>query len=114
MIEVVFFILFVALAAMFSAICDLLENENFYESVFKNLPERFWYKRVSWKYAKKIFGYKIDAWHLSKSAMIICIALAAVYCPNWGGMFILIIFGTEWIVCFNLCYNKFFRRKRKV
>ena len=69
-------LVFFILAAVFNAIMDKLENENFYTSVFKNLNEKFWYKRESWKYAKKIFGYKIDGWHLAKSAMIICLCLA--------------------------------------
>ena len=94
---------FVILAAIFNAIMDTLENENFYSSWFGNLNERFWYKRTSWKYAKKIGGYKVDAWHLAKSCMIICLLLAIVcFHGHWGWFF---AYGIFWNVTFNVVYG---------
>lgn len=58
------------LAGFFMAVMDATENENVGESIFKNLNPKFWHKRESWKYAKKVFGYRFDAWHISKSFMI--------------------------------------------
>jgi hypothetical protein len=71
--------IFILVAAVFCALMDIVENENFFESIFKNKNQNFWYKRVSWNHAKKIFGYKFDAWHISKSLMIICFASAIIF-----------------------------------
>lgn len=83
---------------------DRLENETFFTSKFKKLNQRFWYKRESWKYAKKIFGYKFDAWHISKTLMIFCI------CGAIANTFIqFCILGGIWILIFNTFYNKIFK-----
>ena len=93
----------IALAAVFNAVMDALENENFSRSVFKLLNPKFWYKRESWKYAKKIFGYKVDAWHLAKSSMIICVAFAVCF----GGFDLMnvLLLGATWIGVFNISYK---------
>lgn len=98
-------IAYIVLAAFLNAVMDLLENENFSSSVFRNLNPKFWYKRESWKYAKRIGGYKVDGWHLAKSAMIICFAFAIVsYDPLLWWVDILLI-GLVWNVVFNLSYK---------
>jgi hypothetical protein len=101
------------LAAFFNAVMDATENENFYESIFKKLPHQFWYKRESWKYTKKIFGYRPDAWHLSKSAMVICLVLAIIFfdlpVKKWQDIAMYIIAGgLTWNISFWLFYNKIF------
>lgn len=103
-------------AAFLNSVMDLTENENFSSSIFKNLNPKFWSKRESWKYAKKIGGYKLDAWHLSKSAMIIMFAATFIlyyYCPWWHVQNIwldigkdLLIAGIIWNVRFNFFYKK--------
>ena len=98
----------VILAAIFNAIMDTLENENFYSSWFGNLNERFFYKRISWKYAKKIGGYKLDAWHLAKSCMILSMA-GAVVVHNGHGWMPFVYIGIVWNLTFNLFYNKVFK-----
>lgn len=120
-------LILIFIAAAFNAVMDRVENENFFESVFKNRNQRFWYKRVSWQYARKVFGYKIDAWHLAKSAMVICL-LSAIVGATFGlwPVFVLvalikskwlliaanfIIFGTVWNLSFGLFYNKILKRK---
>lgn len=105
------------LACFFNAVMDATENENFSESIFKNLPKQFWYKRESWKYAPKLFGYKFDAWHMAKSCMIACLILCAIFFKYWsvekwqdvalylaGG-------GLIWNGCFWLFYHKLFKVK---
>lgn len=102
----------VFIASFFNAIMDGCENENFYESIFNKLPQNFWYKRESWKVAPKISGYKMDAWHLSKSAMIICLAAAIiVFRPKHEWWVHLISIGIIWNVGFWLFYHKIFRVK---
>lgn len=91
---------------------DAVENENISESIFKNLPKQFWYKRESWKYAPKFMGYKFDAWHLSKSAMIICLVCAIVFFERKNAWWLdIIIFGAIWNIGFVFFYHKIFRVK---
>lgn len=67
--------IFLAFAGVFKAISDTLAH-HFDTSVFKSLPREFWDPNTSWKTAQIIFAYKVDAWHLSNSAMIACFCLA--------------------------------------
>jgi hypothetical protein len=100
----------VFIAAVLNAIMDRVENENFSSSVFKNLNQKFWYKRESWKTAKKVFGWKFDAWHVAKSLMIISLAFGIVlYRPILGILDVLII-GAIWIGTFNIFYNRIFKK----
>jgi hypothetical protein len=92
---------------------DTYENEpNFNKSVFKNLNKAFWCKEISWANAKMIFSYRLDAWHLSKSAMILCIVgsiLSFEMKHEWWVH--LISFGLIWNFTFWLFYIKIFRIK---
>lgn len=100
-------LLLFAVAAALNAVMDLLENENFHASVFKNLNQAFWYKRESWKTARRIFGYKLDAWHLTKSTMVVVLALAAIaYRPILTPAVDIFLFGAAWIGPFNFTYKK--------
>lgn len=101
------------LACFFNAVMDATENENISESIFKNLPKQFWYKRESWKYAPKFLGYKFDAWHISKSCMIICFILAAIFfdwpVEKWQEVALyFIVGGVIWNGSFWLFYHKLF------
>jgi hypothetical protein len=99
--------IFIALAAVCNALMDIVENENFHVSVFKNLNQKFWYKRESWKYAKQIGGYKVDAWHLAKSLMIILICGAIVNYNPFIPVIDFIILGTVWNLTFIIFYKLF-------
>jgi hypothetical protein len=100
----------VFIAAVLNALMDRVENENFSSSVFKNLNQKFWYKRESWKYAKKVFGWKFDAWHVAKSLMIISLAFAIVlYTPIFWVVDVMII-GAIWNGTFNIFYNRIFKK----
>lgn len=102
--------LFIIIAAVLNAVMDLLENENYYRSIFRHLDDRFWYKRESWKHVGKIAGYRPDAWHLAKSGMIICLIMAVVlYEPYWGELIDLLGYGLLWNLSFNIFYNKILR-----
>ena len=118
--------LFTALMAFFNAVMDATENEpNFNESIFKNLNRKFWLKTVSWEYAKRIGGYKFDAWHLAKSFMIIsfaCVVVAGIYFGVWVfehnspkviimTVIVNLAVGLTWISVFTLFYHKIFKVK---
>lgn len=101
--------LFVAIAAIFNAAMDRLENAPaFNKSIFNHLDKRFWLKELSWQYAKKIFGYKLDAWHLCKSA-VVCLLVALVFFRvDWWHYFLL---GATWNIVFVFFYKKVMYRK---
>jgi hypothetical protein len=108
--------IFILLAAFFNAVMDAVENENISESIFKSLPRQFWYKRDSWKYVKKIFGYRPDAWHLSKTAMVGCFAGAVISFNlpvlKWQDVAMYVIaFGVIWNAAFWLFYHVIFKVK---
>ncbi len=104
-------ILFFAIAAFFSAVMDSIENEHIKITIFQYLPVNFWYKRESWNKSKQIFGYKIDAWHLSKSAMVICVAFAALFYKEiFGFWWDLLFYGAVWCHVFNGFYNHVFKK----
>jgi hypothetical protein len=113
-------ILFFILAAICNACMDKLAW-HFHKSVFNKLDPNFWNPNVSWRTAKIIpfTKYKLDAWHLFKSAMIIfiCIAWAIAFCygkssiNNFCFVLALIAFaGLIWNITFNLFFNKILSR----
>lgn len=104
---------FIALAAFFKACADAFENTpNFNESIFKNWNKKFWCKDVSCEYAIKVFGYKIDSWHLSISLMICCWAAALViYKPHHEWWVHYITIGVIWNLTFVGFYHKIFKVK---
>lgn len=115
-------LLFVLLASFFNSCMDAWENENYFESIFKKWDQRFWYKRESWKYAKKLFGYHLDGWHLAKTLMVCNVSLA-IYTEQFShqiwhtNLIILnividvIISGVIWNLGFNLFYHHIFKVK---
>jgi hypothetical protein len=105
-------IVFWVLAVFFNAVMDATENENFHESIFKNLPKGFWYKRESWKHTPKILGWRADAWHISKSLMVVCmVASVVLYHPLINKLVDFLLMGVLWNVAFNLFYHKLFKVK---
>lgn len=97
--------IFVLLAAFFNAFMDIVENENYHVSIFKNLNQKFWYKRESWKQSYKIRGYKLDAWHLAKSLMIVFWVLAVMFYHSFIPVIDFIVIGA----IYNLTFNTFYR-----
>lgn len=103
--------IFIFLAAICNAFMDIVENENFFESRFKNLNEKFWYKRISWEYAEKLWDFKVDAWHIAKSLMIVFLCAAIVNYQPFIPIVDFIVLGGIWNLTFNLFYNRIFKSK---
>jgi hypothetical protein len=103
-LSVIPFIL-IAFAAFFKAVADTCAD-HFYVSVFKYKNRSFWDKATGSTKAKRIFGYKVDAWHLSNSAMIICFIGAGCFGLGWMQF---IVAGFVFNIVFNLFYNKILR-----
>ena len=97
-------VILITIAAALNAFMDIVENENFYTSRFVNCNPNFWYKRESWKYARKVFGWKFDAWHVAKSLMLF--ALIGAIAQSW---FEWVCLGLLWNVVFRVSY-KFFKK----
>jgi len=96
----------VAIAAVFNAAMDMLENENYHSSIFAKWDQAFWYKRESWKTARRIRGYKIDGWHLAKSAMIVTLALAIAGHEHAAPALLeILLIGLVWNLSFNAAYH---------
>jgi hypothetical protein len=121
MLWILLCIICIALAALSNATMDRLENlPAFNASVFYKKDAKFWLKEISWRYAKKIFGYKIDAWHIAKSAMVCFLILAVILPlifdpPNLKGYLTILIYvayGIVWNAVFNFSYNKLLKRKK--
>ena len=104
-------ILFFILASICNAIMDNLSH-HWYKSVFRHKDPKFWNPLVSCNTAKYIphTKYKVDAWHLLKSAMIVFLALGvslAYITEPIGNIYIhFIVLGMAWNATFNLFYNK--------
>lgn len=116
-----------ALAAFCNSVMDTLDH-HFINSIFNStkLDDKFWNPSIShWTtpylpYTK----YKLDAWHLFKSLMIIfhalsnCfIFLAGTYITNLYSeilsiFILLIVYGIIWNVPFNLFYNRILITKK--
>jgi len=108
-------ILFLFLAGIFDAVSDSVENEHIHDTIFSVLPFKFWSKRDSWKEVKRVFSYPMDAWHISKSLWIICIALAISLYSSLTDLWYIdfIIFGFTWNASFNLFYTHIFQSTNK-
>lgn len=106
-------LLLIAIAAFFNGCMDTFESTpKFNESIFQNFDKHFWCKDVSWQYATKIFGWKADSWHISKSAMIFCIVGAIIlFQPHFHWWIHFILFGIVWNVIFVITYHGLFKVK---
>jgi hypothetical protein len=102
-----------ALSALFNGLMDRVgDTVAFNQSKFRNGNDRFWNKEVSWKYAKKVFGWKADAWHISKTLMV-CSLVGAVLSyerPVFSPLLDFFLFGVVWNVSFNLSYHIIFKK----
>jgi len=102
------------LAAIFNAVMDSVgDGVAFRRSVFKKRNPNWWSKELSWQHVRFLppTKYRPDAWHLAKSAMILCLVSAMVfYRPlvNWWAD--ILILGTIWNGSFTLFYHRIFRK----
>lgn len=106
-------LLIIFLAAMFKAIADTVDH-HFDTSIFRLYNQSFWNRDVSSEKAKRIFGYKIDAWHLALSAQIVCwLILPFVHEQKLRWIWELAIGGLFFNIVFNIFYNKILIKKKK-
>lgn len=106
-------LLFITLAAICKAVADTLAH-HFYVSAFKGLNQSFWNPEVSWHSAPYLpfTKYKVDAWHLFNSAMIVFMCAAVVFHQHLLKWWIeLLIAGGCWNLAFNVFYNKILQSK---
>lgn len=98
-----------AIAAIFKAVADTVDH-HFDTSVFRRLNADFWDRDFSSDRAKRIFNYKLDAWHLAQSGMIVCmIAAVALHQEKLEWWLEVLIGGAGWNLIFNTFYNKILR-----
>lgn len=115
----VYSLIFFALAAICNAVMDTLVH-HYSTSIFRKMDVKFWNPEVSWRYAMYIpcTKYKVDAWHLFKSAMIVFLALSVISAwisePPllnvwWFYLLGFIFLGILWNGVFNIFYNYILR-----
>jgi hypothetical protein len=99
-------LLFIAVAASLNAVMDTLTH-HFGVSIFKKKKPSFWNPEVSWKEAKRIGGYKLDAWHMFKSGMIVLLCVCPLfYAPVIHPSLDWMLAGLVWNCVFNIFYNR--------
>lgn len=96
-------------------------THHYYRSIFfkKDFNKYFWNPEESWLHAKMLpfTKYRLDAWHLFKSAMIIFQASAIItawietplFNVWWFYLSFFILLGIVWNGTFNLFYNHILR-----
>ena len=102
----------IILAAIVNACMDRVETFiHFNDSVFHKLNPKFFSKMDSSEAAKRVFNYKIDFWHISKSVMI-CSLLAIPFVHNtlFHPLIDYVIFGLLYNITFELFYSKILRK----
>ena len=88
-----------------NSIMDTLTHHYGY-SIFKNLNPKWWNPNESWKYVNflPLTKYRADAWHLSKSLMIIFICISIVNADDLN-VFDFIFLGLLWNITFSFFYE---------
>ncbi len=125
----VYSLIFFALAAACNSVMDAITH-HYYTSIFFGLDFKFWNPAFSWKFAKFIpyTKFRIDAWHLFKSAMIVFFVLSLIFyyfgmsefVPYPDGFKVksivllstLVVYGLVWNGVFNLFYNHLLVKKK--
>lgn len=75
-------VLYPILVGFLLAVMDkTAEPVAFNSSVFRNLNRKWWLKSVSWEYVKFLpfTKYRLDAWHLAKSLLILSISFMPIF-----------------------------------
>lgn len=103
-------LILIILGAFFNAVQDTTYS-HFTTSIFRRWDPKFWKALESWAFARRILGYPLDAWHISKSLWLICLLAAVVfYTPIWGILDFFLFIGV-WGIVFNLFYEVILKRK---
>lgn len=116
----------ILLASVCNAIMDVT-SFHYDKSIFAKLNPKYWNPQVSWKNKyvdwdngnkerKKFLGINIapaftDAWHTSKSAMLICLISAIIlYEPLFNQLIDFCALGFLWNMTFLFFYNVILRK----
>jgi len=93
-------------AAIFNAIMDKTKDTiQFKSSIFKNKSSKFW-NDEAWKGKfLPLTKYKANAWHISKSLMLLCLFIAIS-----KTILEFAIISTVWLLVFNRFYNKILKK----
>lgn len=110
-------IIYPILVGLLIAVMDRTSEEVAYNnSVFRNLNRKWWLKSVSWEYVNFLpfTKYRPDAWHLTKSLLIIVISCMAVFPFKVFDSWILNIFLNASIITatFVVFYDYILKRKK--
>ncbi len=104
------------LAAICSAVMDLLENKPAFDgSVFSKKNPKWWLKEESWKHVGflPLTRYRLDGWHLFKSQLVVYATIAIVaYATIINWWVDVLIYGAVWNLVFTLFYHKLLRRRK--
>jgi hypothetical protein len=108
------------LGAILNSVMDSLYSEHIGETDFAKKNPSFWNKDISAHKAKMIGKYRLDAWHICKSLMILmmCASMLFYYYLPWYHLEILwidvikdvIIAGLAWNIPFNTFYNRIWKK----
>lgn len=109
MVSTILSFVFIFLAAVCNAVMDTLEH-HYSTSIFRSSNENFWNPKVSWNKGVNFFGswggprwMTMDAWHISKTLMLIFFVLAiATYtaAPQF-----LLLSPIVWFIGFEMFYS---------
>jgi len=102
-------LILISIAAICKAFSDTIAH-HFDTSIFRGKNRDFWEANRVNSTAKRIFGYKVDAWHISNSIMIIAFIVAVIINASplkWYWQ--LLAGGVGFNITFNIFYNKVFR-----
>jgi len=99
-------------AAMLNAVMDKTKDTIQYNSSqFRGLNPYFWDDSMWMGKFVPFTRYKFNAWHISKSLMLLCLLAVPLFYKPILGYCDYLLFGFEWIVIFNLFYNKILKFK---
>ena len=107
-------LILISVAAICKAFSDTIAH-HFDTSIFRGKNRDFWEANRVNSAAKRIFGYKVDAWHLSNSLMITCFIAAIFFGGNLHNTIkvsvwvTFVAYGAWFNIVFNIFYNKVFR-----
>lgn len=98
-------------AAFFKAVADNVDH-HFDTSIFKKLNPKFWDRDISSETARRVFSYKIDAWHISQSLMLIFLIAGAIFHERKleNPWLEITAGGILWNIVFNLFYNAMYKK----
>ncbi len=110
----------IMLAAICNSVMDSVLGFKVGGTIFSRWNPNFWNEDVSWNNAKRVGGYKLDAWHIAKSGMVVFMVVAVIlyhHAPFWqlynGPLNIakdLSCAFIAWNGTFDLFYNKIWKK----